>query len=78
MTTLAGRGCGVLLATQDLNFAGAVCDEIVLLHRGAVIDHGAPGSLRARHATSTLEGVFLAALGDGRLRERVRDAFDAL
>lgn len=75
---LAGRGCGVLLATQDLHFAGAVCDEIVLLHRGAVIDRGGPDALRARHAADTLEGVFLAALGDVRLRERVRDAFDAL
>ena len=78
VATLAGRGCGILLATQDLHFAEAVCDEVVLLHRGAVIDRGAPAALRARHATSTLEGVFLAALGDGQLRERVSDAFAAL
>ncbi len=75
---LASRGCGVLLATQDLHFAGSVCDEIVLLDRGVVIDRGEPGALRARHSASTLEGVFLAALGDRGLRERVRNAFDAL
>ncbi len=75
---LANRGCGVLLATQDLHFAGSVCDEIVLLDRGVVIDRGEPGALRARHSASTLEGVFLAALGDSGLRERVRNAFDAL
>jgi ABC-type multidrug transport system ATPase subunit len=75
---LASRGCGVLLATQDLHFAGSVCDEIVLLDRGVVIDRGEPGALRARHSASTLEGVFLAALGDSGLRERVRNAFDAL
>ena len=78
VAALAARGCGVLLATQDLHFAGGTCHEVVLLHRGAVIDRGEPGALRARHAASSLEDVFLAALGDGRLRERVRDAFAAL
>ena len=76
VAALASRGCGVLLATQDLHFAGASCHEIVLLHGGAVIERGEPGALHARHAASSLEGVFLAAFGDGGLRERVRDAFD--
>ncbi len=75
---LAARGCGVLLATQDLHFAGSACHEIVLLHRGVVIDRGEPGALRARHGAASLEEAFLVALGDGALRERVRDAFDAL
>ncbi|MEI7759857.1 MAG: ABC transporter ATP-binding protein [Thermoleophilia bacterium] len=78
LAALAARGCGVLLATQDLHFAGDVCDEIVLLHRGVVIDRGAPSALRARHSADSLEDVFLAALGDSRLRPRVRDAFRAL
>jgi ABC-2 type transport system ATP-binding protein len=78
LAALAGRGCGVLVATQDLHFAGAVCTEIVLLHRGIVLDRGEPGVLRARHAADSLEDVFLAALGDRRLRQRVRAAFDAL
>ena len=78
VATLAARGCGVLLATQDLHFAGSACHEIVLLHRGVVIDRGEPGALRARHGAASLEEAFLAALGDGALRERVRDAFDAL
>ncbi len=78
VAALAARGCGVLLATQDLHFAGGTCHEIVLLHGGAVLDRGEPGALRARHAASSLEGVFLAALGDGRLRERVRHAFATL
>ncbi len=78
LRTHADRGGGVLLATQDLHFAGAVCDEIVLLHRGAVVDRGRPADLRARHDASSLEAVFLDAVGDARLRERVRDAFSAL
>ena len=78
VAALAARGCGVLLATQDLHFAGSACHEIVLLHRGVVIDRGEPGALRARHGAASLEEVFLTALGDRALRERVRDAFDAL
>jgi len=78
VAALAAQGCGVLLATQDLHFAGAACHEVVLLHRGSVIDRGEPGELRARHGASSLEDVFLAALGDAQLRERVRDAFGAL
>ncbi|WP_411277648.1 ABC transporter ATP-binding protein [Gaiella sp.] len=74
----AARGAGVVLATQDLHFAGATCDEVVLLHRGAIIDRGSPLELRARHAAGSIEEVFLAALGDGSLRSRTRDAFRAL
>jgi ABC-type multidrug transport system ATPase subunit len=78
VTALAARGCGILLATQDLGFAGAVCQEVVVLPRGAVVDRGEPGALRARHAAASLEDVLLAALGDRGLRERLRGAFAAL
>jgi ABC-type multidrug transport system ATPase subunit len=78
LAALAARGCGILLATQDLHFAGAACDEVVLLHRGSVIERGAPDVLRGRHAAPSLEEVFLTALGDTLLRERVRGAFEAL
>ncbi len=75
---VASRGSSVLLATQDLHFAGTVCHDVVLLHRGRVLDRGRPESLRARNGVDSLEDVFLAALGDGSLRARTRDAFRAL
>jgi ABC-2 type transport system ATP-binding protein len=78
LATLAAGGCGVLLATQDLHFAGAVCHELVLLDRGVVVDRGEPGALRARHEAASLEEVFLAAVGDAGLRERVRGELAAL
>jgi ABC-2 type transport system ATP-binding protein len=78
LRALSARGAGVVLATQDLHFAGAVCDEIVLLHHGVIIDRGSPAGLRARHVAESIEDVFLAALGDASLRSRVRDAFRAL
>lgn len=75
---LAARGRGVLVATQDLHFADSVCDEIVLLHRGRVIGHGDPTALREQFEASSLEDAFLSALGDGGLRERVRDGLRSL
>ena len=78
LAALAARGSAIVLATQDLHFAGTVCDEVVLLHRGEVLDRGTPEVLRARHDAESLEDVFLTALGDGSLRARTRDAFRAL
>ena len=78
VAALAARGCGVLLATQDLHFAGSACDELVLLRRGAVVDRGTPGELLRRHGADSIEDVFLAAVGDAGLRRRVRDGLVAL
>ena len=78
VAALARSGSGVLLATQDLGFAESACDEVVILHRGTVIERGAPVDLRSRHGVDSLEDVFLTAVGDGRLRADVREAFRAL
>jgi ABC-type multidrug transport system ATPase subunit len=75
---LARRGCGVLLATQDLHFAARACDEVVLLAAGRVLERGAPSLLCERHAVDTLEDVFLAVLGEQALAERVRVGLAAL
>jgi ABC-type multidrug transport system ATPase subunit len=78
VAALARHGCGVLLATQDLHFAQSACDELVLLQRGNVVDRGTPAELLVRHDAGSLEDVFLSAVGDARLRERVRDGLGAL
>ena len=78
LAALASRGCGVLLATQDLHFAESACHELLLLDRGVVVDHGAPQVLRARHTAASLEDAFLSAVGDAGLRERVRGELAAL
>jgi ABC-type multidrug transport system ATPase subunit len=75
---LAGRGSGVLLATQDLHFAARACDDVVLLAGGRVLEQGAPAMLCERYAVETLEEVFLAVLGEQALAERVRVGLAAL
>lgn len=78
MRALARRGCGVLLATQDLHFAAQVCDEVVMLATGRVLERGAPSSLCERYGVETLEEVFLSVLGERALAERVRVGLAAL
>jgi len=78
LAALAGRGCAVLLASQDLHFAESACSRLLLLERGSVVDHGSPQALRDRHAAASLEAAFLSAVGDAGLRERVRGELAAL
>lgn len=35
------RGTTMIVSTHDLNFAASLCTELVLLHRGRVLTHGA-------------------------------------
>ena len=78
LRALARRGCGVLLATQDLHFAESVCDELVLLVAGLAVDAGTPAALRGRHDSVSLEAAFLHAIGEATLAERVRGDLAAL
>ena len=58
---LAGRGCGVLVATQDLSFAEDVCDEVVLVARGRVVAGGPVSELLAIHQSASLEACLSGA-----------------
>ncbi|HWG56973.1 MAG TPA: ABC transporter ATP-binding protein [Gaiellaceae bacterium] len=73
----AARGGGVLLATQDLAFAEAVCDDVTLLRCGATAAAGPVGDVVAAHGATTLEGAFLAAIGGARLETAVHEALGA-
>ena len=64
----AARGCGVLVATQELSFAEHVCDEVVLLSAGRVVGSGSTSAL------APLERAYLDAVGAARHVEEVRAA----
>jgi ABC-2 type transport system ATP-binding protein len=70
------EGVAVLFSTHVLEIAQAICDRVVILHRGSVLASGTFESLRAQAglAGSGLEEVFLALTGSGDLR----DVVDAL
>jgi ABC-2 type transport system ATP-binding protein len=64
---------GVLFSTHVLEIAQAICDRIVILHRGTVLASGTVDALRDRAglAGSGLEEVFLALTGTDNLGEVV-------
>jgi ABC-2 type transport system ATP-binding protein len=42
----------VLLVTHEMDEAEALCDQVVVLRAGRVLDAGAPAELAARHAAA--------------------------
>ncbi|MFI5314259.1 MAG: ABC transporter ATP-binding protein [Myxococcota bacterium] len=53
----AAPGRGILLVTHDLGLAARFADEIVLLERGAVAAHGAPGDVLTAECIAAVYGV---------------------
>jgi branched-chain amino acid transport system ATP-binding protein len=45
--SLAQRGIAILLIEHNMRFVMALCDEIYVVATGEMIDHGAPGKVRA-------------------------------
>jgi len=57
---LKDSGCGILLTTHYMDEAQRLCDRILLLQQGKVIDEGPPADLVTRvigHEVAEVEGV---------------------
>ncbi|MBI4677495.1 MAG: ABC transporter ATP-binding protein [Elusimicrobia bacterium] len=69
---LKGAGKTVLLTTHNMEEAQLLCDRLIIVDLGAIIESGPPGEIVARHAADstrpTLEDVFLKLTGK-QLRE---------
>ena len=50
VSQLRDAGTTVLLVTHELDEAEALCDRVVAMRDGRVLDHGTPAELVARHA----------------------------
>lgn len=74
LTTIAGGGSGVLLASQSLDFAEKACNVVVLLHQGSPYAMGSPTELLRIHNCRSLEDVFVKLV----LSEEVGARVDAL
>ncbi|MGQ7791034.1 ABC transporter ATP-binding protein [Faunimonas sp. B44] len=70
----AGRNATILLASHNMPEVERLCDDVVMLRRGRIVDRGAPGELIARYGRSTMEEVFLdvARARDDGAREAAR------
>jgi sodium transport system ATP-binding protein len=58
-----GRGKAILFSTHVLGDAEALCDRVVLIHQGRVLDDGPVPAVIARAGARTLTDAFLARIG---------------
>jgi len=63
-------GCTMLLASHHMGEVERMCDDVIMLRAGLVVDQGSPQDLLARYGRENMEQVFLdVARGrDGGLR----------
>lgn len=66
------QGATILLASHNMTEVERLCDNVLIMRKGAVIDQGSPGALIARYGRETMEDVFLDIA-----RNRTRDAAPA-
>jgi ABC-2 type transport system ATP-binding protein len=53
------QGATVLLASHNMTEVERLCDTVLIMKSGRVVDQGSPDALIARHGRETMEEVFL-------------------
>jgi len=70
----AGRGATILLASHNMSEVERMCDVVLMMRTGRIVDQGAPAALIGRYGRSNLEEVFLdIARGTGKGAELAPD-----
>jgi ABC-2 type transport system ATP-binding protein len=52
-------GCTILLASHNMGEVERMCDEVIMLRAGVVVDQGSPRALLDRYGRENMEEVFL-------------------
>ena len=52
-------GAAILLASHNMPEVERLCDQVLMMQRGRIVDRGPPDELIAKHGRQTLEEVFL-------------------
>ena len=60
---LRDAGHCVLFSSHVMQEVSALCDEVVVIAHGVVLEHGTPEQIRARAAAATLEEAFVRLIG---------------
>ena len=53
------HNCTILLASHNMGEVERLCERVLMLRKGALVDDGTPAALLARYGRRTLEEVFL-------------------
>ncbi|HXY58067.1 MAG TPA: ABC transporter ATP-binding protein, partial [Methylocystis sp.] len=51
--------CTILMASHNMSEVERLCDRVLMLREGTLVDDGAPAELLARYGRDNLEQVFL-------------------
>jgi sodium transport system ATP-binding protein len=60
---LRDAGHCVVFSSHIMQEVSALCDEVVVIAQGVVLEHGTPEQIRARTAASSLEEAFVRLIG---------------
>jgi sodium transport system ATP-binding protein len=60
---LRDAGHCVLFSSHVMQEVSALCDEVVVIAQGVVLEHGTPEQIRSRTAASSLEEAFVRLIG---------------
>ncbi len=55
----AASGCTILLASHNMAEVERLCDDVLMLKQGRIVDRGSPSDLLGRYGRDDLEQVFL-------------------
>jgi len=55
----AESGCTILLASHNMAEVERLCDQVLMMKRGRIVDRGSPAALLERYERDDLEQVFL-------------------
>ncbi len=58
-------GCAMLLASHNMAEVGRLCEDVLMLKGGRLVDQGSPKNLLDRYGRESLEDVFLDIHRDG-------------
>ncbi|MDE2516732.1 MAG: ABC transporter ATP-binding protein [Rhodospirillales bacterium] len=65
----AESGCTILLASHNMAEVERLCDHVLMLKQGRIVDRGSPAALLERYGRADLEEVFLDIARDRRAAE---------
>ena len=61
---LRARGRTIISSTHIMTEAERICDEVAIIERGSILAQGTVAALRSGHGGSSLEDVFVQAVGE--------------
>ena len=53
------EGAAILLASHNMGEVERLCDDVLMMKGGRIVDQGSPGALVARYGRADMEQVFL-------------------